>query len=394
MEKRRIELGTLKITAKAKEYVNKVIDDNRLSYGPFCKRLEQEFARIHQARFGVVSNSGTSALHVALQALKEIHQWQDNDEVIVPAITFVATSNIVLHNHMKPVFVDVDPVHYELDPALLEKMITPRTRAIIPVHLFGQPCDMDSILKIAEKHGLKIIEDSCETMFAHYKGKMVGTFSDIGCFSTYVAHLLTTGVGGINLTNNKEYAVKLRSLINHGRDAIYISIDDDNDVSKEKLQEIIEKRFSFVDVGHSFRITEMEAALGVEQLEHWEEMIAKRQENGRYLMKGLSPFKEFIQLPSIRDGNSHSFMMFPIVLRHEPKGNFVNYLEEQGIETRDMLPLINQPVYKKLFNLNESDYPIATWVNESGFYIGCHQNVSQEDLDYMIEIFGKYFEKR
>jgi perosamine synthetase len=393
MNKKTIGLGTLNITPQAKKYVQEVMDSNRLSYGPFCRRLENEFATIHKALFGVVSNSGTSALHVALQTLKEIHGWGDGDEVIVPAITFVATSNIVIHNRMQPVFVDVDPLHYELNPAILEKAITSRTRAIIPVHLFGQPCDMDPIIEIAKKYNLKIIEDSCETMFATYKGRSVGTLGDIGCFSTYVAHLLTTGVGGINLTNNKEYAIKIRSLINHGRDSIYISIDDDDNVSKEQLKEVVKKRFSFVSMGHSFRITEMEAALGVEQLEHWEEMIKKRQENALYLIEGLFSFKDRLQLPSIREGNTHSFMMFPIVLRCEHKEKMVNYLEENGIETRDMLPLINQPVYKQYFNLKEEDYPVAKWINASGFYIGCHQGLTKEDLDYIIAIFQKYFEE-
>ena len=386
-----IGVGTLNLSAKAKEYVNEVLNSNRLSYGPFLKRFEQEFAKMHDTNFCVSSNSGTSALQVALQALKIYHAWDDGDEVIIPATTFVATSNIVLHNNMIPVFVDVDETYYELNPTLLEAKITPRTRAIIVVHLFGQPCDMDPILQIAQKYGLKIIEDSCETMLARYKGRLVGSLGDIGCFSTYIAHLATTGVGGLSTTNNPDYAVLMRSLVNHGRDSIYISIDDDNGLTSDKLREVIERRFSFIYPGHSFRITEMEGAIGVSQLEELPAAIQKRRENAAYLTSSLTNLKKFIQLPAIRPGSEHSFMMYPIVLLNEPKKELVNFLEERGIETRDMLPLINQPVYQKLLKIDASDYPVSDWIVKNGFYIGCHQDLTQDDLDYIVNSLKKYF---
>ena len=353
----------------------------------YCRAAEFVTARIHETKFAIVSTSGTKALQVALQALKEIHGWSDGDEVIVPSVTFVATLNIILHNNMKPVLVDVDKDYYEIDPNLIEEKITKRTRAIIPVHLFGQPCDMDPILEIANKHDLKIIEDSCETMFARYKGRMTGTFGEIGCFSTYVAHLISTGVGGINTINNPDLAVKIRSLLNHGRDSIYISIDDAKGKSSEKVKEIIKKRFSFINLGHSSRLTEFEGALGLSQLDDWEEMIRKRRENARYLIEGLSEFNEFIQLPKIRPETEHSFMMFPIVLLNEEKTRVVNILEDNGVETRDMLPITNQPVYGDILNINKEDYPVSEWINNNGFYIGCHQDLSKDDLDKIIEIF-------
>jgi dTDP-4-amino-4,6-dideoxygalactose transaminase len=386
-----IGVGTLNLSAKAKEMVMETLDRNRLSYGPYSEGLETQFAKIHGTRFGILSNSGTSSLHVSLAAMKEIHGWEDDTEVIVPALTFVATSNIVLHTRMNPVFVDVESNYYELDPTRLEASITSKTRAIIPVHLFGQPADMDPIREIAKRHNLRIIEDSCETMFARYNGTYVGGLGDIGCFSTYVAHLLVTGVGGISLTNDPEYAVKMRSLVNHGRDSIYISIDDDDDLSKEELRMMIGRRFFFESVGHSFRVTEMEAALGLAQLETWEDMIAKRRANAHFLTRELARFEERMQLPSIRPGSEHSFMMYPLVLRGEPKTEIANFLEQRGIETRDMLPITNQPVYRTILGLREEDYPVAKWVNESGFYIGCHQDLKQSDLDYVVEIFERYW---
>ncbi len=388
---RKIGVGTVTLTENSKKYVLEVLESKRLSYGPFLQKMEQEFSRIHDCKYAVVSNSGTSSLQVALQALKEIHKWNDGDEVLVPAVTFIATSNIVLHNKMIPVFVDVEHDYYGIDPKKIEEKITPRTRAIIPVHLFGMPCAMDEILSIAKKHNLKIIEDSCETMYARYKGKIVGSFGDIGCFSTYVAHLVITGVGGLSTTNNPDYQTKIRSLINHGRDAIYISIDDAKGKEGEELKEIIDARFRFVSVGHSFRVTEMEGALGVAQLEILPEIIQKRRKNGAYLLEHLKQFNAHIQLHKIRPHAEHSFMMFPIVMKHESKHAFVEFLEQHGIETREMLPLTNQPIYQTLFNLREEDYPVAQWINNSGFYIGCHQELTQEDLDYIVEIFTAYF---
>jgi dTDP-4-amino-4,6-dideoxygalactose transaminase len=386
-----IGVGTQIINEKAKEYINQILETKRVSYGPFLKKFETEFARIHNAKFAITSNSGTSALHVALQVLKEKYNWKDGDEVIVPSITFVATLNIILHNKMTPVLVDVDKDYYELNPDLIEEKITEKTRTIIPVHLFGQPCDMDPVLEIAKKHDLRIIEDSCETMFAKYKGKFTGTFGEIGCFSTYIAHLISTGVGGINTTNDPNIAVKLRSIFNHGRDAIYISIDDTKGKSESEFKEIIKKRFSFVNLGHSFRITEFEGALGLSQLDNWEEMINKRKKNADYLIKNLSSLKEHIQLPTIRPDTEHSFMMFPIVLLKEEKTRAINILEENGIETRDMLPITNQPVYRKYLNIEEEDYPIAKWINKGGFYIGCHQELTKNDLDKIIDVFTKIF---
>ncbi|MEK6874461.1 MAG: DegT/DnrJ/EryC1/StrS family aminotransferase [Nanoarchaeota archaeon] len=381
----RIGVGTAHISPKAIAYVNDVLRSKRLSYGPYMMRFENRFAKEHGSKYAIMSNSGTSALHIAIAALKEIHGWKDGDEVIVPAVTFIATSNVVLHNGLRIKFVDIDPQYYELDPTKLEAAITPQTRAIIPVHLFGQPADMNPIMRIAKKHNLKVIEDSCETMFATYHGTPVGALGDIGCFSTYIAHLITTGVGGLNTTNNSGYAVKLRSIMNHGRDNIYMSIDDDDNKSTEEMKMIIARRFSFVTLGHSFRATEMEGALGLAQVENWKPIINKRRENAAHLTEKLSAASDSIQLPQIRPLTQHSFMMYPIVLLREKKERLVHYLETKGIETRDMLPLTNQPVYKKLLGIKEENYPVAKWINESGFYVGCHQDLGKTEINHIAE---------
>lgn len=388
-----IGVGSLRLGANAERYVMEVLVSRRLSYGPFVQRFEQAMAKAHGVRFAIMSNSGTSALQAALQAMKERAGWGDGDEVIVPAVTFVATANIVIHNRMRPVFVDIEPDYYGIDPTKIETAITPRTRAILPVHLFGQSADMEPVLEIAQRRGLRVLEDSCETMFAKYNGRSVGSFGDAAAFSTYVAHLITTGVGGLTLTDDPDLAVRVRSLVNHGRDSIYISIDDDRDKTREQLKMVIARRFSFTEIGHSFRVTELEGALGLAQFEEAEAMIIARRAIAAKLTEGLSNLEDHVRLPRIRPGSEHSFMMYPVVLRKGSKTEVTHALEERGIETRDMLPLVNQPLYRKLYGTREEDYPVAREINQNGFYIGSHPDITDTDLEQIVRSFHEIFLK-
>jgi len=397
LEKEQIGVGCSDITDLEKKYVSEVLISGRISYGPFLKKFEQKFAEKHDSKFAIAVNSGTDALRIALACLKEKENWDEGDEVICPALTFIATSNAVMQNNLKPIFVDVEKDTYNIDPKKIEEKITSKTKAIVVVHLFGQPASMDQIIKIAKKNKLKIIEDSCETMAVKYKGKSVGSLGDIACFSTYVAHLISTGVGGLALTNNKEYAEIMRSLANHGRDGIYISIDDDKNKKDKDLREVVKRRFKFIRMGYSSRITEMEGALGLAQTERIDEMIDKRKKNAEYLISKLKKFEREIQLPEKRSDREHAYMMFPIVIKDKDidKENFKVFLEKNNIETRDMVPLVNQPIYQKIFGKDlENKFPVAKWVNEKGFYIGCHQKLNKDDLDHIINKFGEFLDKK
>ncbi len=391
-EIRHVGLGHLEIDERAKAYINEVIAANRLSAGRFIGGFERAMAEAHGCRLGVMCNSGTNALQIALGALREKYGFEDGDEVIVPATTFIATSNIVLQNNMKPRFADVDPTTYNLDPELLQASITPRTRTVIPVHLCGLPCDMDPILRCAARHNLRIIEDCCEASFAEYKGRPVGSFGDIGCFSTYIAHIITTGVGGVMTTNDEELGIICRSMMNHGRDSIYLNIDDDNISDARKLARIIERRFSFVRMGYSARVTEFEGALGVAQMHSKDEILRRRRANGAYLMEQLSEWEEHLQLPTIPSQSVSSFMMFPIVVRdHISRDALIEFLEFRGIETRYLFPLLTQPYYRKLFGELADRFPVSQKLARRGFYIGCHHGLSREDLDYVVEVFRMFF---
>lgn len=386
---RHVGVGTFKATDKMRSLINEVLDSGQISYGPMSLKFELEFAKRHRCEYGILSNSGTSALHVALQALKEVHKWPDGSRVIVPATTFVATANIVLHNNMVPVFVDVDPLTYNIDPKEVEKKVNLDTRAIIPVNLFGQPADLNAITEIAYNFGLKTIEDSCETMFVTHKGLSVGSWGDIGCFSTYVAHLLVTGVGGISTTNDADYAAKMRSLVNHG-----LTLDALNPGKNFSPQAAKGRRFKFESTGHSFRITELEAALGLAQLDDMDTNLAKRRRNARHLTQGLQNinehYKDMFQLPTIADGNEHAFMMFPIVLKQGDKEDLMRHLNSYNIETRDMLPLLNQPAF---WYLPQQDYPVSMNLIQNGLYVGVHQDLTPEDIKYMVDVFGLWVDK-
>lgn len=381
---RHIGVGTFQVSDKMRQLVSQVLDSGRISYGPMSLEFEQRFSRMHGCEYGILSNSGTSSLQVALQAMKELYGWADGDEVIVPAMTFVASANIVIHNRMVPIFVDIDPVTYNINPDLIEKSLTPRTRAIVAVHLFGQPANMTAINDIANRHGLMVIEDSCETMLATHAGKVVGSMGDVAAFSFYSSHILVTGVGGISTTNNPDIAGKMRSLTNHG-----LTLDCLDAGVNFSPRPVPNRSFRFESVGHSFRITELESALGLAQLDDLEQYIAIRRRNANHMIAGLSAvnshYKDVFQLPQTASDNTHSWMMFVTVLKEGNRESLIRHLGECGIETRDAVPLLSQPAYSYV---NKRRFPVATYMLDHAFYTGLHHLLTPEDIRYVVDCFG------
>ena len=388
---RKITLATASIPRSAKIHIGHILNSGRLSYGPYCRAYERKLALLHHQHYAIATNSGTSALEASIHALKIQHRWQDTDEILVPAVTFIADVNTVIRNGLVPRFVDVDPHYYDMDVAKIAAAVTPKTRAILVPHLFGQPAQMDKIYTVAKRNHLTIIEDASESILARYRGKPVGSWGDVCCFSTYAAHHITTGIGGAVTTNSKRLATIIRSLVNHGRNPRYLTIEDDDNLSDQNLDKIIKSRFDFLYQGYSFRLGELEAALGLAQLERWKSIIRPRQKNAAYLTKKLHTLSDFLQLPAVRPGADHVFMVYPLVVKKAVKrDDLVLYLERHGLETRPMLPLINQQALKVL-NIRKIDYPIASYINDNGFYIGIHQDVTKKDLDYVAKQFYEYF---
>lgn len=372
-----LTMADWKATRKQKRLIKEVLKSGRLTYGEKTRELEERFAEIHGAKYALFTSSGTAALKIALHALKDKYGWQDGDEVIIPAVTFVATMNVVIMNNLKPVLVDVQPHTANMDPKKLEEAITKRTVAIMPVHLLGQSADMPAIKRIARRHALKVIEDSCETMFVN---KIQG---DIACFSSYIAHLLVTGVGGFITTNDKKMATVMRSMMFHGRDESYLNIDD-------KPKELY-KRFWFPRFGYSDRMTELEAALGLGELDNWQKMIKQRQKNARYLYEKLSGIMAIHGAGEVwgpvTDINKHSFMFFPLLVKR--RDELMLYLEERGIQTRTMMPLTTQPLVKPYL---KKEYPGADFINKHGLLLGCHQYMKKRDLNHIIKSIRRFYE--
>ena len=347
--------------------------------------FESAFAALHDRPYAAMCNSGTGALQLALQALKERYRWPADAEVIVPAMTFVATVNVVLFNGLRPVLADIDPATYNLSPDAAAAAITDRTVAMIPAHLFGQPADMTSLMEIANRHDLRVVEDSCETVAVRHRGRPVGTFGDFGCFSTYMAHIVTTGVGGLVITDDDENITRFRSLMNHGRNPRYLRIDDDQNLDDDQLLRVIWSRYDFVSIGQSYRATEMEAALGIGQLERLADHLARRTELASRLSAVLDHPE--LQLPVVADGNEHAFMMYPILCRTAGlRDRLVVALERAGVETRFLLPIIGQPCYEGVLDFPDDAFPNARNALANGFYIGCHPGMTDDDVDYIGEV--------
>lgn len=374
----RITLGSFVADSTIIASVIRVLESGRLSYGEESAEYERRFAAMHGCSYGVVSNSGTSSLHVAIQALKEIRGWQDGDEVIVPSLTFVATVNVILHNNLKPVFVDVNLDSYCIHAGLVADAITTRTVAIMPVHLFGHPANMPEIMSIADGYGLAVIEDACEAMLAKVEGISVGSWGDVGCFSTYAAHHMVTGVGGMAVTNDENLAMHMRSLVNHG-----ISLDGLPNGQRYDPS-FLSRKFRFDRVGHSFRMTELEAAIGLAQLDKVENYVMKRRRNALDITESLAGMGLPIFLPKVREGCYHTWMVYPILLdRGIDRGVVMRSLNQFGVETREMMPLINQPCYRDL-GIVEEKYPNAVYVNDYGLYVGVHQELIKYGIRYLV----------
>ncbi len=366
-------------TAEAERLVMDVFRSGRYSPGARVREFEERFAALHRVRHAIFVNSGTDALRIALAAMKEKNGWSEGDWVAAPALTFVATINVILQNGLRPFFVDVGMYDYLINPWNLERrlegMDASRIRAVMPVHLFGQSCGPE-IFALARKYGWKVLEDSCETILDGLRG-------DISCHSTYMAHHVTTGVGGLALTNDFTLNALMRSYANHGRDVSYLP--GYSDLGK------IHRRFQFPRIGYSSRATEWSAVLGLAQLGALPKNVRDRTAVARELTVWLGEFQELVLPQAI---GRHTWMMYPILLRESSKidkQDLCRALEEAGIETRDMMPVTNQACYRDI--VKEDDFSVAREINRCGFYIPCHPGMGKEDVRRIGRTFGDFLAK-
>jgi CDP-6-deoxy-D-xylo-4-hexulose-3-dehydrase len=387
-QRRAILPGGWPMGSRELELVTEVVKSGVIFDGAFTRRFEEMVAAAHGRRLAIFVNSGTSALEMAVHALKRQRGWRDGDEVLVPAITFVATVNPVIRLGLKPVFVDVDPLHFDIDADQLERRLTPRTRAIMPVHVFGQPARMERVMEFARLHDLAVIEDSCETMFVHRHGKVVGSWGDVACFSTFQVHLISTGIGGLAATDDERLAVVMKSVANHGMDSYELRWQDGHPRWRTGA-----RAWGYDDAGYSFRATDLEAALGIAQMERWPEIVGAYQRNAARLADSLADLQDHLQLPSVRDGSEHAWFRYGIVVKNPAisRDDLLEFVAGHRVFAWYLLPLLNQPVYQKLYGDLQPDYPVAANLNRNAFYLGCHVGLSLEDMDYLSEVVHSYF---
>ncbi|PWB85801.1 UDP-2-acetamido-2-deoxy-3-oxo-D-glucuronate aminotransferase [Methanobrevibacter woesei] len=340
------------------ENVVEVLKSGMIAQGPKVMEFEEKFANWIGAKYGIATNSGTSALHVALLACG----IGEGDEVITTPFTFIASGNAIVYTGATPVFADIDLDTYTIDPDKIEDLITDKTKAILPVQLYGQAADMDKIREIAEKHDLKIIEDAAQAHGAEYNGEKVGTLGDMACFSFYPTKNMTTSEGGMITTDDEELAKKAQMFRAHGAS----------------------ERYHHDEIGYNFRMTDIAAAIGLAQLKVIDEFNDKRISNANYLNEQLKDV-EGIVTPKSPDNYKHVYHQYTILVEKGNRDDWVEFLTNKGIGTgiHYPIPLYNQPIYKKLGI--EGDCPLAEKAADNVISLPVHPSLTKEDLDLVVD---------
>lgn len=348
------------------EEVVKVLKTGFIAQGPKVAEFEEKFAEFVGAKYGIATSSGTTALHVALLACG----IKEGDEVITTPFSFAATGNSILYTGAKPVFVDIDPKTFNIDPNKIEDAITEKTKAIMPVQLYGQAADMDKINEIAKKHDLYVIEDAAQAHGSMYKDSKVGSIGDLACFSFYPTKNMTTSEGGMITTNDKELAEKSRIFRAHGET----------------------KRYEHAVLGYNFRMTDIAAAIGLAQLKKIDEFNQKRINNAEYLDENLKDVEEIIT-PKVLSGVKHVYHQYTIKIKTGNRDEWVNFLNENGIGTGIHYPI---PIYKQELYINLGyDDNLEETENAASSVISLpiHPKINQEDLDTIIKVLKEASDK-
>jgi perosamine synthetase len=370
-----VHLSRPDITKRETAIISEVMESPVLALGPRLTEFERAIASYVGCQYGIAVSSGTSGLHVLVRA----YGIRDGDEVITTPFSFIASSNCVLYERAKPVFVDIQPDTANIDPELIESAITPRTKAILPVDAFGQPAKLDVIRKIADRHGLVVIEDSCESLGSEYKGIRAGNgaFCHGAVFAFYPNKQITTGEGGMVVTDDEGIARLCRSLANQGRGEAGLWL------SHERL-------------GYNYRMDELSAALGVAQMQRIEELLAKRTRAARMWAERLSKIPG-VTLPYVSpDVTFMSWFVYVIrvgtgeaspVRQAHIRDYVMKRFQENQIGCRPYFtPIHLQPFYQEMFGYREGDFPVTELAGRTSIAIPFHNHLTKEEIDYVAEV--------
>lgn len=359
-----IQISKPYITEDEIKAVSQVLRSGQLSQGPKVKEFEEAFSRYCGTKYAVATSNGTTALHCALFAL----DIQPGDEVITTPFTFVATANSIIMQRGRVIFADISADDFNIDSKDVERKITRKTKAIIPVDLYGQIYDVRAIKSLAKKYKLKIIEDACQAVGAEYKGKKAGNFGDAAAFSLYATKNITTGLGGVITTNNAKVAKRCKLFRHHGQD--------------EKTQ------YEYLIFGYNYRMNDMLAAIGLEQLKKIDRLTNIRIKNANKLSKALKGIKGII-LPKVKNGCRHVWHQYTIRITSGYKmsrDEFIERLTKKGVQCKIYYPkpLHLFPQFNK-WGFKEGDYPVAEKVSKEVVSLPVHPLVSDNELNYIIK---------
>lgn len=371
--------------------VKKSIKTGNWQTGPQAALLEKEAANYLGLKHGILTTSGSSAGLLALSAL----ELPRNSEVIISAVTFPTIFNVILQCNLVPVVVDAKLGTYNFDVKEVERAITPKTRAIIAVHAVGNPCDMPALMKMVRRinktrtkeNKIYVIEDNCDGWGSKIGGRMVGSFGDVSITSFHAAHIVSMGVGGGVFTNSKEIAAKVRVYRDWGRQANTTKPNQHKTLPKD-----YNPRFIYEKIGYNFQILELQAAMGRVQLRKAKQIMKARQSNFNYLTKGLAQFSN-IKLPRSPKGADVCWFSLPLTVK-ENRGELVSHLEKHGIETRSMFSgnITKHPAYKNTHYIVRSSLKESNEILKRSFWITVHPRLRKVDMDYIISVFGNFFD--
>ncbi|OGZ71734.1 MAG: polysaccharide biosynthesis protein [Candidatus Staskawiczbacteria bacterium RIFCSPLOWO2_01_FULL_33_9] len=371
----KIPLSKPDITEKEKKAVLGVLNTPHLSLGKKYLEFEKLMAKFTGVKYAVAVNSGTSGLHLIIRALG----IGKGDEVITTPFSFIASTNCVLYEGAIPVFADVKSDTFNISPELVEGLITPRTKAILAVDVFSHPADWDTLKKIAKKHKLFLIEDSAEALGSLYKGKKCGSFGDAGVFAFYPNKQITTGEGGMILTNNKKIADLCKSMANQGR----------------KLEN--GKWLEHIMLGYNYRLDEMSCALGIAQIERIKEILSKRKKVAALYNKKLKNIKE-LEIPYISKESSLSWFVYVVKLSenlaNKKRNDIIKEMAKRGIASSNYFQTIHlQPFYKKEFLYKEGDFPVAENISKRTLALPFFSNLTEQEIDFVAKNLKDIIEK-
>lgn len=367
-----------------------VLRTKRLSQlvGEEVSKFEEDFSKYYGVKHAIAVTSGTTALHLALAAA----QLGPGGDVVLPPYTFMATANAILHQGLVPVFADVNPQTYNLDPDEVDRRVTEKTKAIIPVHMLGQPADMRFVLEVARRHGLMVIEDCAQANGAEYQGRKVGTFGDIGCFSFYLnKHITTGGEGGMLITNDDELAERARSIANHCR----VRVSPYPNVPAHNV---------YWGVGYNYRMTEIQAAIGRVQLRRLESFVEKRRKNAEYLTRRIREIPG-LEPPYVASGARHVYWAYGALVVPEKLGasrdSFARALLAEGVKAEGYCPIpvhlqevvrdkvgygktsfpFDNPLYGRVVSYHPGLCPRAEQLSQRDLLLPVYQTLTDRDLD-------------